>query len=221
MALLERVSTLIRANLNDMIDRAEDPEKMMKQVILDMRNQLMQVKTQVAIAMADQHLLEKKQKENHEAEAEWMRKAELAVEKQQDDLARAAIDRAMSYKQLAQNYVDQVADQKVQVEELKSALHKLEQKLAEAQAKADLLVARHRRSRTLEKASDARNGFAENGASVTFDRMNDKVDRTEAIGQAKAELVGEDIEDRFAKLEKEDAINKVLAEIKQRKALTA
>lgn len=222
MALLERVSTLIRANLNDMIDRAEDPEKMMKQVILDMRNQLMQVKTQVAIAIADQHLLERKQKENHDAEAEWMRKAELAVEKkQQDDLARAAIERAMSYKQLAQNYVDQVADQKVQVEELKSALHKLEQKLAEAQAKADLLVARHRRSRTLEKASDARNGFAENGASVTFDRMNDRVDRTEAIGQAKAELAGADIEDRFAKLEKEDAIERVLAEIKQRKALPA
>jgi phage shock protein A len=221
MALLERVSTLIRANLNDMIDRAEDPEKMMKQVILDMRNQLMQVKTQVAIAIADQHLLEKKQKENHDAEAEWMRKAELAVAKEQDDLARAAIERAMSYKQLAQNYVDQVADQKVQVEELKSALHKLEQKLAEAQAKADLLVARHRRSRTLEKASDARNGFAENGASVTFDRLNDKVDRTEAIGQAKAELVGENIDDRFAKLEKEDAIEKVLSEIKQRKALTA
>jgi phage shock protein A len=221
MALLERVSTLIRANLNDMIDRAEDPEKMMKQVILDMRNQLMQVKTQVAIAMADQHLLEKKQMENHDAEAEWMRKAELAVEKQQDDLARAAIERAKSYKQLSQNFVDQVADQKAQVEELKSALHKLEQKLAEAQAKADLLVARHRRSRTLEKASEARNGFAENGASVTFDRMNDRVDRTEAIGQAKAELVGEDIEGRLAKLEKEDAIEKVLAEIKQRKTLTA
>jgi phage shock protein A len=221
MALLERVSTLVRANLNDMIDRAEDPEKMMKQVILDMRNQLMQVKTQVAIAIADQHLLEKKLKENHDAEAQWMHKAELAVEKQQDDLARAAIDRAMSYKGLAQNYAEQVADQKVQVEELKSALNKLEQKLAEAQAKADLLVARHLRSRTMEKASDARTGFAENGASATFDRMNHKVDRAEAISRAKTELVGEDIEDRFAKLEKEDAIEKVLAEIKQRKALTA
>ena len=90
MALLERVSTLVRANLNDLIDKAEDPEKMIKQVILDMQNQLLQVKTQVAIAIADQHLLEKKQKENEEKIAEWMRKAELAVDKKEDDLARAS-----------------------------------------------------------------------------------------------------------------------------------
>ena len=63
MALLERVSTLIRANLNDLVDKAEDPGKMVKQLILDMQNQLIQVKTQVAIAIADQHLLAKKQKE--------------------------------------------------------------------------------------------------------------------------------------------------------------
>lgn len=221
MALLERVSTLIRANLNDLVDRAEDPEKMIKQIILDMRNQLMQVKTQVAIAIADQHLLEKKQKENSQAEAEWMRKAELAVDKKQDDLARAAIERGMSYKHLVKNYEEQVADQKIQVDELKSALNKLEQKLAEAQAKADMLVARHRRSRTIEKAADARGGFVENSASVAFDRMNGKVERIEAIGHAKNELLGEDVEDRLAALEKEDTIEKMLAEIKQRKSLTA
>ena len=88
MALLERVSTLIRANLNDLIDKAEDPEKMIKQVILDMENQLLQVKTQVAISMADHHLLQKKQAEHEDKAAEWMRKAELAVDKTQDDLAR-------------------------------------------------------------------------------------------------------------------------------------
>src|ERR1700675_2657274 len=81
MALLERVSTLVRANLNDLIDRAEEPEKMIKQVILDMHNQLLQVKTQVAIAIADQHLLEKKKLENDDKIQEWMRKAELSVDK--------------------------------------------------------------------------------------------------------------------------------------------
>src|SRR5580704_17321327 len=91
MALLERVSTLIRANLNDRIDQAENPEKMIKQLILDMQNQLMQVKTQAAIAMADQHVLEQKHKEMLEKETEWMRKADLAVGKKQDDLARAAL----------------------------------------------------------------------------------------------------------------------------------
>ena len=89
MSLMERVSALIRANLNDLVDQAEDPEKMLKQVILDMENQLIQVKTQVAIAIADEHLLVKKQKENSAKQAEWMRKAELAVEKQDDPLARA------------------------------------------------------------------------------------------------------------------------------------
>ena len=81
MALLERVSTLVRANLNDLVDKAEHPEKMIKQVILDMQNQLLQVKTQVAIAIADQHLLERRQKENEDKVAEWMRKAELSVDK--------------------------------------------------------------------------------------------------------------------------------------------
>ena len=84
MALLDRVATLVRANLNDLVDRAENPEKMLKQVILDMENQFIQVKTQVAIALADLHLLEKKKKENEEQHAEWMRKAELAVEKNDD-----------------------------------------------------------------------------------------------------------------------------------------
>ena len=97
MALLERVSTLVRANLNDLIDKAEHPEKMIKQVILDMENQMLQVKTQVAIAIADQHLLEKKQKENEDKVAEWMRKAELAVGKSEDDLARVALQRVESY----------------------------------------------------------------------------------------------------------------------------
>src|ERR1700756_5080416 len=128
MALLERVSTLIRANLNDLIDKAEDPEKMIKQVILDMQNQLLQVKTQVAIAIADQHLLEKKEKENESKIAEWMRKAELAVDKKQDDLARAALQRVESYRDLTASFGQQVNDQKAQVEKLKTALRQLEQK---------------------------------------------------------------------------------------------
>ena len=126
MALLERVSTLVRANLNDLIDRAEHPEKMIKQVMLDMQNQLMQVKTQVAIAIADEHLLLKKQKENEDKVAEWMRKAELAVDKKHDDLARASLQRVESYRDLSDGFGQQVIDQKAQVENLKTALRQLE-----------------------------------------------------------------------------------------------
>ena len=218
MALLERVAALVRANLNDLVDRAEDPEKMIKQVILDMQNQLLQVKTQVAIAIADQHLLAKKALENEERRNEWMRKAELAVEKKDDALARAALERAMSAKELADNFHQQVADQKAEVENLKGALTRLEGKLAEAQAKSELLLARHRRARASKRATDAKLGAG--GASVhTFDRMKDKVLRAEAVSRAWSELSGETVEDRFAALEKEKEIDRLLTELKSRKLL--
>src|SRR6059058_2890679 len=170
MALLERVSTLVRANLNDLIDRAEHPEKMIKQVIIEMQNQLLQVKTQVAIAIGDQHLVEKKQKENGDKVAEWMRKAELAVDKKQDDLARVALERVESYRDLSDGFGQQVTDQKAQVENLKTALRQREQKLTEAQAKADLLIAQHRRARAVGKASDARLAIGDGSKSAAFDR---------------------------------------------------
>jgi len=218
MALLERVSTLIRANLNDLIDRAEDPEKMIKQVILDMQNQLMQVKTQVAIAIADQHVLEKKQKETADKEAEWMRKAELAVDKKQDDLARAALERSMSYKQMAGSFDSLVTDQKTEVDNLKSALHKLEQKLAEAESKSDMLIAQHRRSRALANASDAQMAIGDKSKVATFERMKSKVRHAEAVSKAKAEMANDNVEDRLAALEKQDEIEKLLKEIKARRA---
>src|SRR4051812_30286354 len=112
MALMERVGTLLRANLNDLVDKAENPEKMIKQIILDMENQLLQVKTQVAISIADQHVLEKKQKENEDADQQWPRRSELAVDKGDDALARAAIERSMSYRLTAENFRQQVEDQK-------------------------------------------------------------------------------------------------------------
>ena len=217
MALLERVSTLVRANLNDLIDQAEDPEKMIKQVILDMQNQLLQVKTQVAIAIADQHLLEKKKRENDDKVQEWMRKAELSVDKKQDDLARASLLRVESYREMSAGFTQQIEDQKAQVETLKAALRKLEQKMAEANTKADLLIAQHRRARAASKASDAHSGMNENSRSGTFDRMKRKVAREEAVGQAKAELLADDVDDRIAALEKEDRIEQLLTELKTKR----
>ena len=171
MGLMERVSTLVRANLNDLIDKAEHPEKMIKQLILDMENQLMQVKTQVAVAIADQHMLEQKEKENGELAAEWMRKAELAVDKKQDDLARRALERYQSYQRLGESFKEQVADQAAQVENLKAALRKLEQKLEEAHAKSQLLMAQHRRSRAVSKARDAQIAMGSESKIAGFERM--------------------------------------------------
>jgi phage shock protein A len=219
MGLLERVSTLIRANLNDMIDRAEDPEKLIKQVILDMDNQYLQVKTQVAVSIADQHMLEKKFRENEDAGRDWMRKAELAVEKQHDDLARAALDRFQTSQKLALSYREQVDDQKLQVETLKNALIKLEQKLDEAKAKRDLFLARHRRSIALGKAARAQSAIGDHSKSAAFDRLQDRVNHTEAIASAEVELLNENAGDRLARLDRDSEVERLLTELKSKHGL--
>ena len=221
MALLERVSALVRANLNDLIDKAEDPEKMLKQVTLDMQNQLLQVKTQVAIAIADEHLLRKKYQENLDKHAEWMRKAEVAVDKKQDELARAAIDRAVGYRKLAENFEEEIQHQKTQVENLRSALVKLEQKLTEAHAKTELLLAKHRRSRALSKASQARMAVVDQSKLNTFDRMQNRVHGAEAMSHALAEMAGDNVEDKLNALDTHDEVERLLVEIKTRRGLTA
>jgi phage shock protein A len=217
MAVLDRVATLVRANLNDLIDRAEDPEKMIKQVILDMENQLLQVKTQVAISMADHHLLQKKQADHQDKAAEWMRKAELAVDKQQDDLARAALERYQSFNKLAEGYTHQVEDQKQQVDTLRKALEQLDQKLGEARGKSDMLLAKHRRARALERANDAQLAIAGRSPVADFDRMERKVQRTEAVSQAKSELVADDVDRRFEALTKDDEVGRLLDALKARR----
>lgn len=221
MGLMDRVSTLIRANLNDLIDKAEHPEKMIKQLIIDMENQLIQVKTQVAVAIADQHMLEQKEKENSGLAEDWMRKAERAVDKNQDDLARAALERHRSYLQLAANFKEQVADQAAQVEELKAALRKLEQKLSEAHAKSQLLIAQHRRARAVGKARDAQMSMGSESKIAGFERMKQRIAHEAAVSQAKGEMIEESLDDRFAALEKEDEIEKLLSDMKARRHASA
>jgi phage shock protein A len=193
MALLERVGTLLRANINDLIEKAEDPDRLAKQLVLDMENQLLQVKTQVAIAIADQHLLDRKLKEHQEAVQQWHRKAELAVEKQQDDLARAALARSLGHQQLATGFAQQLEDQTAETETLRNALTRLQQKLHETQAACEMLLARNRSARTTGKAGTGH------------------VTTTVA-----SQILGETLEDRFASLEKEDQINRLLEELKSR-----
>lgn len=221
MGLLERVSTLIRANLNDMVDRAEDPEKMIKQVIVDMENQYLQVKTQVAVSIADQHMLEKKFRENEDAGKDWMRKAEIAVDKTQDDLARAALDRFQTSLRLALSYREQVDDQKLQVETLKGALVKLELKLEEAKSKRDMLLARHRRSVALGKAARAQSALGDNSKSAAFDRLKDRVHHTEAVASAEVELVTDDMGERLNRLDRDTEVERLLNELKTRRSLPA
>lgn len=219
MALLERVTTLIRANLNDMIDKAEDPEKLIKQIILDMENQLIQVKTQVAVALADQHMLEKKRKEIELKAAEWMQKAELAIDKEKDDLARAALERSMEHQKMAESFKEQEEDQRAQAVILKDSLKTLGEKLAEAQAKRDLLLAQHRRTRGMNKAGEAHAAFERHSRSASLDRMEDDIAREEAMAHANGTLMSDDVDSRFASMEKDDQINRLLADLKARRRL--
>jgi len=214
MALLERVAMLLRANLNDLLDQAENPEKLLKQMILDMQNQLVQVKTQVALALTDQHLLEKKKQENDERAGEWRRKAELAIAKRHDDVARAALERSVSAKRAAESFSQQLEDQAVQVENLKSALRKLEAKLAEAQARAEILLAQHRRARAVDRAAEAGVLAGEGRRQVALDRLQSQVQLADSVSQARAALMGTSVEDRLAAMEHDEEIDRMLAELK-------
>jgi phage shock protein A len=218
MSLLDRVSTLLRANLNDLVEKAEDPERMLKQIVLDMENQLLQVKTQVAIAIADQHLLEKKRAEHEEQGAEWRKKAELAVTKGQDDMARAALERALSHDQLVTGFTSQAEDQKHEADNLRQALRKLEQKLSETRAHCEMLVAEHRRAKVVGRATKARQTVGVD-QEQTFGRMKSKVHVKSAENAAASEILSpETLEDRFKALESEDKVETMLNEIKSRMA---
>ena len=215
MALLERVATLIRANINELIERAEDPDKMIKQVSLDMRNQLLQVKTQVAIALAGEHLLRKKKKEQDDLAAEWIRKADVALEKERDDLARACLDKSVAARSLATTFDQQIADQAEQVESLKGALRRLQAKLDETESQAEILIARHRRSRILQRAADAQSKVDD--LAETGDQAQGRVLVEEAIGRASQDCTEPAAGERVARLEREDEVEGLLKELKAKR----
>jgi phage shock protein A len=218
MPLIDRVMTLIKANVNDLVEKAEDPEKLLKQLLLDMQNQFMQVKTQVAIAIADQHLLEKKQRENLDAQKEWLRKAELAIKKNEEDLARIALERSLSYENAAKNFAQQIEDQSHQVHILRDALHKLEQKMTEVKTRAELLIAQHRRARLAIRAGTGNLKDFESDAA--FLRLESRVSEAEALGHGQLAAGEPNAEQRLAALEKSDQVERLLADLKTRVAGT-
>jgi len=214
VSLLERVTTLVRANINDLLDRAEDPEKMIKQYILDMQNQLIQVKTQVAAAIADEQKLYQRYLQNQDLADEWQKKAELAVTKGEDELAKQALQRRNSYQSTADGFKAQYEEQKQQVEILKSALEKLEAKIDEAERKKDLLIARSRRAEAEQKIHETMAGIGKAGALEGFERMEEKVEEKEARAKAVAELDTDTLEEKFAALEQTADVDQQLEELK-------
>jgi len=218
MKLLERVGMLVRANLNDLIDKAEDPEKMIKQLILDLHNQYIQVKTQLAVSITEQHLVEEKAGEADRKAAEWMRKAEMAVDKSEDGLAKAALDRHNTFKQTGQLFAEQADEHKKHVELLRETLAKLEAKVREADSKKEVLISQHRAARARARAGQAAVEATSGNSATTLGRMEEKIRAERARGAALFDMVEDDLETSFARMEREERLEKQLAELKAKRS---
>ena len=222
MGLFSRLGTLIRSNINELINKAEDPEKMLNQVLVDMKGQLVEAKKQVAVAIADEKRL-KKQYEQEAAKAqEWERKAMLAVKAGDDGLARAALQRKNEHDEVAETLKQQWDAQKQSVEQLKQALRGLDGKIEEAKRKRNILVSRQKRAEAQRTINETLSNINSTSAFDTFERMSDRVTQLEAEAEATAEIGGAlpeaSLESQFKALEA-GSVDDELAQLKKKMAL--
>ena len=204
MGIFSRISTIFKANINDTLSKAEDPEKMLNQIVVEMNEQLVKTKQQVAVAIADEKRLQKQYQAEEQQTQEWERKATLAVQKENDELAKEALARRNEHANLAAEYKTQWEKQKQAVDTLKENLGALERKIAEAGRKKNLLVARQKRAQAQKQIHETMSGIRDGSAFETFDRMAGKVDQIEARADAAAEMAdmeADKLEDEFAELE--------------------
>lgn len=201
MSLLTRVRDLVSANLNAMLDRAEDPEKMVNEYLRQLNESLYEAKTSVAAAMADETKLHNKMVQFQAEADQWQSKAEAAMRAGDEELARAALARKLQSQKLADSYKQQYESQDQQVEELQSALVKLESRIAEARAKRDLIVAKRNRAETQEAIQRTVQGLSSTNAMDKLDQLESRVDDRLAQADAMARLEKGTLESRFADLE--------------------
>jgi phage shock protein A len=209
VGIFDRLATVIKSNINDLISKAEDPEKMLNQLIIDMSEQYNKAKIEVASAIADEKKL-KKLLDEHEAKvAEWVSKAELAVKKGDDQLAIAALNRKKEYEGLASQYRVQWEAQKAATDKLKDSLRELSNKIEEAKRKKNLLIARTKRAEAQRSIQRTMASLNDTSVFDTFNRMAEKVDEIESKAIAEAELnesmAGDDLEKKFSELENENS----------------
>jgi phage shock protein A len=202
MGIFSRLGTLIKSNLNDLITKAEDPEKMLGQVLLEMQQQLVEAKKAVAIAIADEKKLQKQYTAETDKSKEWERKAMRAGD---DNLARQALARKQEHETIATQYQQQWVSQKQAVEKLKDALRLLNNKIEEAKRKKNILIARKKRAEAQQQIANTMQGLGDTSAFDTFDRMAERIQLMEAEAEAGAELAGElsgdTLESKFMALE--------------------
>ena len=210
MGFLDRLSRLLRANLNAFVSDAEDPIKILDQSVDDMQEDLVKLRQAVAISIASQKRLESQADQAKEQVKNWFSRAELALKKGEDDLAREALSRKKSFQETFESLSTQFQSQNGQVEKLKKSLLLLERKIAEARTKKDLLKARAQAAKAQNQIQNAVDDLGSKSAIAAFERMEEKVEALEASGQAALDLAGEDLESKFAALEGGDDLEKEL-----------
>jgi phage shock protein A len=218
MGILNRIGTLLKANINDLISKAEDPEKILNQLIVDMREQLIDAKKEVARAIADEKRLKKKYEKEQKQAQEWEKKAMMAVRAGRDDLAKEALQRKKEHDELSQEYKKQWQAQKEAADKLRNSLRQLNDKIEEAKRKKGVLVARQKRAEAQKRIQDTMSGLDDTAAFDAFDRMEEKVEQQEAEAEASAELSGEltgdTLSSKFDELEDEHGSDEALDALK-------
>jgi phage shock protein A len=199
-SILRRIVDLIRGSLNSLIDRAEDPEKMLEQMMRDMQSSYDRSKVEVARVLAEKHRIQAQMNKTQKEAEDWERKAILALKAGDEGLARKALERKRSAAEVTSGFHQQYLDQVAAAEKLKEALHGLENKIAEARVKRSFLSARHQRALAQRRIHKA---LSDSGSSTAFDnlaRLESKIESLEAETSAAAELTGGTLEDKFRQL---------------------
>lgn len=218
MNLLERVLMLLQTNLNTVAEKANEPEKALRQLQLDMRNQLVQVKTQVAVLIAENRKLQQRGKERQAEANEWLRKAEQAIRLNQEETARSALARYKEINRQAQRYQQQQQEMEQQISRMREALRRLEAKIAEVDTTIELLIARKRSALIQQRVYEA---LSKNGSPKEKEqaaKAQDTVEEAEARAQALADLHKRDLDAQLAQLAEEQEIQQHLQNLKQETA---
>jgi phage shock protein A len=223
MGIFSRLAQLIKSNLNDLISRSEDPEKMLNQVVLDMNNQLIEAKKQVATSIADEKRLAKQLEQETANAQEWERRAMMALRSGNEDLAKEALARKREHDELAATYLEQWTKQKTAVDQLKTALRLLNDKIEEAKRKRNVLVARKKRAEAQRAIQETMSGLRDQSAFETFDRMEQKIGQLEAEAEAQADLAdeysGDSLTTKFKQLEHNHSADEEMVALKRKMGL--
>jgi phage shock protein A len=223
MGIFSRLAQLIKSNLNDLISRSEDPEKMLNQVVLDMNNQLVEAKKQVAASIADEKRLAKQLETEQANGSEWERRAMMALRAGNEELAKEALARKREYDELASTLKDQWTKQKAAVDQLKKALRLLNDKIEEAKRKRNILIARKKRAEAQRAIQETMSGLRDTSSFETFDRMSQKIDQLEAEAEAQSELAeettGDSLAQKFQSLERSSGADDDLVALKRKMGL--